>query len=763
MLGKRIVGRVDAPQAPILELDSADIAAYGAGSLEELLEVLASQTGSARGRGSGRRAFLVNGVRISSFRELASYPPEAISRVEVLPEEVALRYGFAADQRVINFVLKERFASREIEIEYGVPGDGGYAARELEATLLKIADGGRYNLNAEVTDSSLLTEAERGVVLAPADTPDVAGDSDPTALRSLVDDSSEYALTANYTRALGDSGGALSVNGSAGRTDSLALAGPDTVRLTAPDGSSALRSLGDEPLARRSRVDTLAAGATLNAYAGRWQLTGTLDARHERRDQAIDRTADSSDLVAAAAAGTLAIDGFLPPLADAGFDEVRRTEDGANLLFTAVTQPLSLPAGDLSLTLDAGFDLTRIDSRDSRNPGLDSELERRDFAAGFDLGIPLANGARGGPAAVGTVTLNLNGGLRHLSDFGTLADWTVGLSWAVTESLELQLTQLAREAAPLLSQLGDPEVVNLNTPTFDFLTGDTVLASVITGGNPNLAAENQHDLRLAARWDLPVLDRSSLLVEYNGNHAENVSAPFPLLTPGIETAFPQRIRRDGNGRLSAVDQRPITLVEQESSRLRFGLELAGKFGDGGNRSGGRSSVGSGRRGDDGVGRWRLSVAHTIELSNEVLLAEGVPRLDLLDGDALADGGVSRHSLSIASRVYHRGYGLRISSTYQSESTVNGTGLPGSSDLNFGSLATLNLRFFADLGRRDRLLELSPLFEGTRLSLRVDNVFDERRRVIDGSGDVPLRYQPFLIDPVGRFVELELRKLFSDAC
>jgi hypothetical protein len=28
-----------------------------------------------------------------------------------------------------------------------------------------------------------------------------------------------------------------------------------------------------------------------------------------------------------------------------------------------------------------------------------------------------------------------------------------------------------------------------------------------------------------------------------------------------------------------------------------------------------------------------------------------------------------------------------------------------------------------------------------------------------TGAVPLRYQPFLIDPTGRFFEIELRKLF----
>ena len=53
----------------------------------------------------------------------------------------------------------------------------------------------------------------------------------------------------------------------------------------------------------------------------------------------------------------------------------------------------------------------------------------------------------------------------------------------------------------------------------------------------------------------------------------------------------------------------------------------------------------------------------------------------------------------------------------------------------------------------------PFFEGTRISIGVDNVFDARQRVVDSTGAVPLRYQPFLIDPVGRRFEIEFRKLF----
>jgi hypothetical protein len=32
-------------------------------------------------------------------------------------------------------------------------------------------------------------------------------------------------------------------------------------------------------------------------------------------------------------------------------------------------------------------------------------------------------------------------------------------------------------------------------------------------------------------------------------------------------------------------------------------------------------------------------------------------------------------------------------------------------------------------------------------------------IVDSSGSVPLRFQPYLVDPTGRLVSIEIRKLF----
>ena len=97
-------------------LDSRDVRATGATNISELLDAIAPQIGSARGRGGEAPVLLLNGQRISGFRELRDIPTEAISRVEILPEEVALKYGYRADQKVVNIVLRKRFRSTAVQV-----------------------------------------------------------------------------------------------------------------------------------------------------------------------------------------------------------------------------------------------------------------------------------------------------------------------------------------------------------------------------------------------------------------------------------------------------------------------------------------------------------------------------------------------------------------------------------------------------------------------------------------------------------------------
>ena len=754
VVAERVKGQVDAPQAPIATFDETEIGALGASSLTDVLSRISPQTGSGRGRGGGMPVVLVNGQRITNFREMRNFPPEALRRVEVLPEEVALRYGFPANARVVNLILKDKFASRRIEAEYRLPTRGGFNSWELEASQMRIDGPSRFNVTASIEDGSPLFESERPGLISASNLPSVAGDPDPRAFRSLIADTRDIGVNASWTKGLGKdgTGGAISLNANASRSDSLSWSGLDLARLADAGGATALRALAD-PLERRGQTTSLQGGAGLNLFPGRWQLSATLDAGHTGNTTRIDRRADTSGLIAAALAGSLPISGPLPALPSAGFDTARSESNTATALVTMIGRPLLLPAGEVAATFKAGYAFSAIDSSDTRSTAGPVSLRRGDLSAGVNLGIPIASRRENSLAALGDLTLNFSAGYNHLSDFGSLTDWSAGLTWSPVEKLNLQASYLVNEAAPSLSQLGSPANVTFNVPVYDFARGEAVLVTVTGGGNPALRKESQRDLKLGANYELPMRG-SSLLVEYFRNRSDDVSASFPLLTPAIEAAFPGRAVRDASGRLTGIDQRPVTLAEQTGSRLRWGLNLSGTIGKapeggsgmmgmmGGGRGPGGPRGGSGRPagagggrgpgggmmgamfGGGGQGRWNVGVYHTVQFSSRVLIAPGGPALDLLDGDALSGGGTPRHSVEFNLGAFHKGLGMFGQGTWSGPTTLKASGAPGTSDLRFGSLAKVNLSVFADLGQVG-LAKQAPFFKGARVSLRVDNLFDRK--------------------------------------
>jgi iron complex outermembrane receptor protein len=134
-------------------------------------------------------------------------------------------------------------------------------------------------------------------------------------------------------------------------------------------------------------------------------------------------------------------------------------------------------------------------------------------------------------------------------------------------------------------------------------------------------------------------------------------------------------------------------------------------------------------------------------------------LDLLGGDATGSSPVARHGVEMEGGGFYRGFGLRASASYTGGARIDGNALTGASQLSFAPIATANLRLFADLGRMPSLVSAVPFLAHSRLSFRVDNVFDAQQRVTDGNGLVPLSYQPGFLDPKGRFFEVSFRKQF----
>lgn len=782
VVATRVRGQVETAAPPIVTLGEEDIAAYGASSLQSLLAALAPQTGTGRGRGDGTPSVLLNGLRIASFREIRSIPPEAIRRVEVLPEEVALKYGFRPDQRVVNFILKDKFRSFGTETEAKLPGAGGFSDLSEELTLTRIDKGSRLNLTGTLERRSPLTEAERGIV-QPATSGAQTGLIDPKQgdYRTLLADQRSAILNGTYAKSLG-TGASLTFNGLIQRNDNRSLNGLNSIVLTAPDGLLVQRTtLLPAPLASRTVADTYSVGASLNLPVGAWQLAWTNDASHVNTTTTIDARADLSGLQTLVDQGTLSPFGTLP--ADAILPTpqgiARSKSDTATTLATVTGSLLRLPGGQTALTLKAGFAYNGLRSSDSRQLAAPANLKRGDAQAGFSLDLPITSRRENFGGKLGDISLNVNAEVHNVSDFGGLTAYGAGITWGVTPKLTFAANYIASEKAPGLANLGAPVTITTGVALYDFTRGESVLATVITGGNPALKKERQRDIKLSANWDLPIGKESALLLEYFRNRSLDTTNAFPLLTPDVEAAFPGRVTRDAAGRIVSVDQRAVTFAETTGSRVRASLNFGGPFGKpdpnarrsafagmrrpggggpGGPGGGARPGGGGGRGGPggDGRGHWNLSLAYTQELDETARIVPGSRVLDLLNGDALSGAGISRSSATLEGGGFYRGFGVRISGTYASGTHVDGV---GTGRLDFGDLATFNVRGFVDLGRMQGLVGRAPFFKGTRLAFGVNNLFDAVQKVTDQTGATPLRYQRGYLNPEGRVFSIELRKQF----
>ena len=572
---------------------------------------------------------------------------------------------------------------------------------------------------------------------------------------------------------------------------------------------------GALPLSRDTAGRSAHLGFTLNgdALPWRWSVTGNYDRSYTR---SITHTGvDVGPVQALLNAGDPSLNPFgeLPVLLFGlrGPDIARSTSSVGTIQGTLNGPLAELPAGEVSASLRIGARTSDFDSSALRaGVSRAGSVSRDSGNAQFSLDLPVASRRRAVLGAIGDLSLNGNLEVQQLSDFGTLVTTGYGASWSPLGELRLLASVTDERGAPSAQQLGDPTEFTPNVRVFDYVRGETADVTAITGGNPGLRADSRNVLKLG----LSAQPFENIELNFNADYIRSVTrnqiASFPSASAEIEAAFPERFARDSTGRLVSVDTRPVNLASAEREELRWGVNLsvplrsaaqaqieqrqaewqarreeaertgaplperprregAGRRerGEGAGRPGGgrRWGGGGGRgglarlMGPNGAlaGRIQFSLYHTLHLSDRVVIADGLPALDLLDGAAIGSrGGQPRHEVELESGYSKDGLGLRLGGRWQSGTEVR-SGPLGDETLNFSSLATFNLRAFADLGQvfgRD-----ARWARGTRVTLAVENLFDSRLRVTDAMGAVPLTYQPDLLDPTGRSVRIEFRKLF----
>ncbi|MCK9540837.1 MAG: TonB-dependent receptor [Novosphingobium sp.] len=747
--GQRPRGSVIGDAQPEITFNGGDIRAMGVGSISELVSELGSQLASARG---GQPVVLLEGRRISSFREISSIPSEAIQRAEVLPEDVALKYGYSANQKVLNIVLRQRFRAITVESRNRITTEWDNNQFKAELGFLTIRRDDRVNINAEYEIGDMLKESDRGILT----------DAGTDTGRSLRAGTEKMTINGTYAHTFSNKVSS-SLNAEVVSNEARSLIGLSS----AQDGDVFTRDANDL---------SLHLGGTLNAVLGRWNstLTGNYN-RDEGR--------------------TISVRGTPAELA-------RTWKDAAELDFVVNGNLLRLPAGDVSLTTHLGgtIDGFRSESRSlTVTPGAD--LDRRTGFGSASIDVPVFEKIAAFP---GRLSVNGNAELRSLSDFGSVTSYGYGLHWTPVRAINVSASFAQSQSAPSMQQLGNPRIVTPLVPVFDFTTGESVLVSRISGGNPDLfkAESRQWNLGLTVK---PLREQDlTLTASYSRSRTKNGVGSLSGLSAETQAAFPDRYVRDGEGNLISIDATPINIASQKSSQLRWGFNFSkrlatpqsevdamraafqrrmaerqasgqggpGQGGSGGGEGGprrfgagpggpGGPPGGFGGRGPGGGGgRLTLSVYHTWRFEDSVRLHSSLPEIDLLNGGSLGGGPASpQHQVELQAGASRSGLGFRLTGKWQSAMTVGTSASSPAETLRFGSLTTFNLRIFANPSQIPGLIGKHEWLRGTRISLTVDNLFDERQKVRNGLGETPYAYLPAFRDPVGRTVSIFLRKQF----
>jgi hypothetical protein len=804
VVGQKPRGSVVGDIPPENVLGPRDIRATGATSIDELLDSVASQTGSARGRSGGRPIVLLNGQRISGFREIRDLPPEAIERMEILPEEVALKYGYAADQRVVNIVLRRRFNSTNVEARGRAATDGGYANGRGEYGRLVIAEGTRTSVNFRAEGNSPLYEDEREIALQPVESqPDPV---DPRSFRTLVGSSNDLRVTATHNRTIfGDV--SATINGEAERSEGKSRFGVPTGTLVNGEEEILLAFPEEGPLTRNSKTESLALGTAFNGNSGRWRWSSTGNAEYSRSTTRTDNGPDLSDAQARLDAGDPAFDPLneLSPIEMLPRDQSKSERRSLSLDGIATGPLLALPAGDATATFRTGISRTGIESEATTDGFFtESDLGRTSLLGSTNIDMPIAKRS----SAIGRLTANANGSIAHLSDFGTIASIGAGLNWSPVERMNLSASWTREEGAPSLQQLGDPLVETDNVSFFDFATGETVLVTTFTGGNPDLLADTRNVMKIGGNWQPFKETDLRLRAEYVRQTIDDPQGNVSGASETLEDAFPDRFVRDDNGTLTAVDLRPVNFQQSRRDTFRWGFDFTkplqsrrpsqqaiasmrqrfgGQRGEQGQApppsEGGQGQPSSpppegsgagpgpggfglpggpggfrglGGRGGRQGGRLTFSLTHQLNLVDEVTIADGIPKLDYLDGEPVGQlGGRPRHEVQFESGYYNNGLGARLQGSWRSGTTVESS----SGDLDFSPYFDLDVRLWANLSENFDLVSKHSFFRGASIRFDVSNILNNRPKVRDANGLTPLSYQPDLLEPVGRTVGLTFRKLF----
>lgn len=808
--GERQRNAVITDAKPVGVLDEAAIHALGVTKISDLLRAVQGLTTSNSGEPP---ILLLNNRRISGWEEMSNLPPEAIERVDILPEPVAIQFGYPPTRRVMNIVTKANFRAVTAEQTLRGATDGGALGAEADvgSTVLQRDRRWIVAVNASHRDGLIqrqrsirpdpdllydpvgtitgidggsidpaldrlagqpvrralvpLRAADRGTLAAyvPGATPPRIGD--PLAIRSITPDVQRVKVNTSWSDAIGKT-----VTASAQFTvEAERQSGTTGYAATAwrvPGGAGGLPFANDVllyryleeagPLPGHAQSLKLSGGTTVQGALGdwNWNVTGTID--RLRNTNLSVRGFDPGLAEAAIAAG---IDPFGAEIARQSgplpIDRTRAVTRTITGKAVANGPLLRLPAGKAMVT--ASLDYANSSGTTQLLSANANRVDRTIRTASIGANVPIASAREGALEAIGELSANGTVGVSAVSGYGSLRNTSYGLLWSPWSPVQFTASVSESRTPPPIEQLVTPAISLPGSPFFDFVTGTTALVTTVQGGNPALAPEQRRVNTLGI--DVKPWKRREIRFGVNLTETviEDQSMTLAATTPAIQAAFPDRFRRNAAGQLLFADLRPLNLDRGRQRALAGRIQFHGPLGAAPPPP--PEPVPGAPPVPPPPPKPRPFVygnlTPTLILSDRLSLRRGLPELDLLDGETITgNGGRPRFEGWGWMGANYRGFNASLWGRYQSATRVRS--VAAESDLRFSGLFVFNIGLLTEIGV---LAPNRAWAKGMTLNVQLENVTNQRQDVRDGLGATPYRFQRAFLDPIGRSVQISLRKLF----
>lgn len=504
-----VIGRRGSARLPPqIELGGEEIDNLGAYDIGEAIARIGESLGF-----DAQPVIIVNGRQIVDARNFMGFPPDAMVRVEVLPQQAAAEYGEDPSRPVVNIVLQETFTSRDGYLKAARPTAGGTTSIEADARQSAIEGNDTRQFGVRLSRETALRAEERSSYL------EQHPDSFGVSLRPHSD-----ALQANaaMTFELGDWASSLGADVRAGEDRFTSLLEGQAVETR-----------------RRAEIVGLSAGAsgTILGWTTRFGVQG--NASRAVQTGLSDFRSDSRSI---------------------------RTDLSLNRSL------IELPAGPLRAALSSQY--ARLRSNNESQAG-DFRRSNQTLDLRGTLNIPVSQ--RGpDDGSWGDAALSLGATATGvLDDAGQGEGLIANFSWSPRQRLNLSFLVGRSASSPAGPMRFDPVYYGSSRTVFDFQTGETAQVLPLLGGNPDLRSQNSDQISVSASVG-PLTSRGVQgRIGFQRNRSSDGFGVIPDVSPAMEAAFPDRFIRDETGRLIVIDQRPLnfasTLTETLTTGLNFNL------------------------------------------------------------------------------------------------------------------------------------------------------------------------------------------------